>query len=329
MANGIGTGSSSFRPATAPATGVKAAPDVLTPPPPGITAAPPGGIPGFGNIQGAGFSAGPTGFVTPTGDRPGAPTATTGQGGFSASPRLLSNFEINQLSQELGLQGVDRLGGPQLRTRQQLGPFGFIADPSASFNLRREAPLIETRLNFENLLQAQQDRESALQLLQGQRDVIGQGADQQLALDVARRRLESPEPFSPEEVALQTGQIRSRAARGLEAGQRQFEESFAAQGLAGSGTSFQGAQLQQAADRQASDELSRLAIENALGRDVNEAQALDRLRGITGEDELRQIALNQAISELLTASRGQFDLSALAGGVRKPDQGALSRIGFF
>ena len=78
-----------------------------------------------------------------------------------------------------------------------------------------------------------------------------------------------------------------------------------------------------------SDELQRLAIENALGRDVNEAQAIDRLRQITGEDEARQIAVNNLITELLSAQRGEFDLSALTAKERKSEKGFLSKIGFF
>jgi len=259
---------------------------------------------------------------------PQQPRGVVGQGGFSASPRLLSSAEIAAINQQLGTTGTpNAFKTNPFRANQQLGPFGFIADPT-TFS-RSQIPFIETRLNFENLLQAQGDRQSALDLLTRQRDVIGQTPEQQLALDVATRRLENPNPFSQEELDLQSGNIRDRAGRGLEASQRQFAEDLARQGVAGSASSFQQAQLQQGADRQASDELSRLAIENALGRDVNEATAVDRLQGITGENELRQIALNQALTELLTATRGEFDLSALAGKERKAERGLLSKIGFF
>lgn len=336
MANGIGSGSSSFRPATG--GGLQAGPGVTSP----GAAQPQGPAPGaggfaaqtFGGIQGAGFQGSPTGGVQgfsapaqPNVPGPG-PTFPQGQGGFSTAQRLLTGHEVALLNQQLGTAGTSEQFHPNsFRTQQLLGPFGFAVDPT-SFN-RSQIPGIETRLNFENLLQAQADRQSALDLIQTQRNVIGQNPDQLQALQVAQRRLAQPEPFTPEEVAFQQGNIRSRAGRGLESSQRQFEESFARQGLAGSATGFQQAQLQQAADRQASDELSRLAIENALRRDVNEAQAVDRLQGITGENELRQIALNQALSELLTAQRGEFDLSALAGKERKAERGLLSKIGFF
>ena len=340
MANGIGNGSSSFRPKTGGGVTIDRSitPDPGTPQGAGAVGvgAGAGGFAAgaFGNVQGAGFSGSPTGGVQgfsapgqPQIPGPG-PTFPQGQGGFSTAQQILRKFEVGQLNQQLGTAGTTSAFNPgAFSTQQLLGPFGFAIDPT-SFN-RSQIPAIETRLNFENLLQAQTDRQSALDLLQQQRNVIGENPDQIAALDVARRRLAQPEPFTPEEVAFQQGNIRSRAGRGLEASQRQFQESFARQGLAGSATSFQGAQLQQAADRQASDELSRLAIENALRRDVNEAQAVDRLQGITGENELRQIALNQALSELLTAQRGEFDLSALAGKERKSERGFLSKIGFF
>lgn len=337
MANGIGTGSSSFRPQKS--TGVTVDRSITPDPgaqPQGAAGVGAGGFAAgaFGNVQGAGFQGSPTGGVQGF-SAPGAPqipgpgpTFPQGQGGFSTAQRVLTAHEVNLLNQQLGTTGTTQAFTPHgFSTQQLLGPFGFAIDPT-TFN-RSQLPAIETRLNFENLLQAQFDRQSALNLIQQQRNVIGENPDQLAALDVARRRLAQPEPFTPEEVALQTGNIRSRAGRGLEASQRQFEESFARQGLAGSATSFQGAQLQQAADRQASDELSRLAIENALRRDVNEGQAVDRLQGITGENELRQIALNQALSELLNVQRGEFDLSALAAKERKSKRGLLSKIGFF
>lgn len=325
MANGFGGGSSFPRGAQQQAA--------ARPPTGGPTqlAQPTGGPLSFGGPPvAAGFGVGapvPGGFGF--GLAPGAPRGGFGgAGGFTASPRLLTSAEIAALNVQRGTAGTPAAFKTNpFRARQQLGPFGFIADPT-TFS-RTQIPFIETRLNFENLLQAQQDRQAALNLLTGQREALGRSPEQILALETARRRLEQPEPFTPEEVALQTGEIRSRAARGLEASQRQFAEDIARQGLAGTASSFQEARLQQEADRQASDELSRLAIQNALQRDINEAAAIDRLQGITGETELRQIALNQALTDLLTAQRGEFDLSALAGKERKAERGLLSKIGFF
>ncbi len=310
------------------------------PPPPPVS----GGFGGFTPVQGAGFGSlqtNPFGLgVSPQGSLPigtisnsgqlipNQNFAQTGQGGFSASPRILSNFEIQTLNRQLGTAGTFAQFNPNaFRARQQLGPFGFIADPS-TFS-RSQVPFIETRLNFENLLQAQQDRGQALNLLQEQRGQIGQRPGQQEALAVARRRLEQPEPFTPEEVSQQQSAIRQRGAQGLEAAQRQQAESLARQGVRGGVTAFQEAQQRQTAGRQTSDELQRLAIENALGRDVNEAQAVDRLRQITGEDESRTIAINNLLTELLSAQRGEFDLSALTAKERKSERGLLSKIGFF
>jgi hypothetical protein len=337
---GVGTGG----------VGQVAAPDVLGGQQPvALPAAAPqpaGG--GFGPVQGAGFGAGGTtsfsdfgvgvnpqlqdGQVGPNqfGNTPIPPQmfGGTGVGGFSATPRVLTSAEVNQLSQNLGIAGTSAQFNPNsFRARQLLGPLGFIADPSR-FN-RAEVPFIETRLNFENLLQAQQDRQSALNLLQQQRGAIGQSPAQQQALSVALSRLQSPEPFTPEEVGQQQSAIRQRGAQSFEAAQRQQQEALAQQGVRGGVTAFQEAQQRQAASRQVSDELQRLAIENALGRDVNEAQAIDRLRQIAGEDESRQIAINNLLSELLTAQRGEFDLSALTAKERKAERGLLSKIGFF
>lgn len=328
MANGFSNLGSAVKKQTAPQT---AAPDTLSaPPPPGS----------FTPVTGAGFGTGPG--VSPTGsfggfggfNVPGGGVSPSnqflqgqGQGGFGASPRLLNDFEITNLNRQLGLTGANQFQGNPFRANQQLGAFGFIADPT-SFS-RSQVPFIEARLNFENLLQAQADRASALNLLQEQRGAIGQTPAQQQALSVALRRLEQPEPFTQQEVSQQQSAIRQRGAQGLEAAQRQQAESLARQGVRGGATAFQEAQQRQAGGRQVSDELQRLAIENALGRDVNEAQAIDRLRQITGEDEARQIAVNNLITELLSAQRGEFDLSALTAKERKSEKGFLSKIGFF
>lgn len=298
-----------------------------------------------GNVTGSGFGLSPggfqqpnvltQGFVGPNAQFPTGNIATgtqnflnTGQGGFAATPRTLNDFEITRLNQELGIAGTtEQFQGNAFRTRQLLGPFGFIADPS-TFN-RSQLPGIETGLNFQQLLQSQQDRAASINLLQEQRSQIGQRPEQLQALDVARRRLERPEPFTPEEVSQQQSAIRQRGAQSFESAQRQQDESLARQGLRGGVTAFQEAGLRQQSSRQTSDELQRLAIENALGRDVNEAQAVDRLRLIGGEDEARTIAVNNALTELLSAERGPIDLSALAGFERKSERGLLSKIGFF
>ena len=313
-------------------------------PTPGPPQAPP--VSGFGSftpVQGAGFSGGGFGSQSPGagafglglgiqpppgGAVPPQSFLNTGQGGFSATPRPLTGQEFVQLNQDLGVQGTSQQFHPNsFRSRQLLGPLGFIADPS-TFN-RGQVPFIETRLNFENLLQAQQDRAQAINLLQEQRGQIGQRPEQQQALAVATRRLAQPEPFTPEEVSQQQSAIRQRGAQGLEAAQRQQQESLARQGVRGGVTAFQEATQRQTAGRQTSDELQRLAIENALGRDVNEAQAVDRLRQIGGEDEARTIAVNNLLTELLSAQRGEFDLSALTAKERKSERGLLSKIGFF
>lgn len=324
MANGFGGGGLSKIGSSAqrPPTGGKDTLDTGQAP-----TAQPGGF-NFGNQQTAGFGE-TSGFGFGLSD---AQTGRTeqGAGGFSAIPRTLSGAEINQLNvsrREQGLPLFDNRTFGAFNKRNLLGDFGFIADPT-SFS-RGQIPLIEANLNFQNLLQAQRDRQQAVDLLGNQRNVIGQSAEQLQALAVARRRLEQPEPFTPQEVSQQQSAIRQRGAQGIEAAQRQQQESLARQGVAGGVTAFQEAGQRQQGARQVSDELQRLAIQNALQRDVNEGQAVDRLQGITGQNELRQIALNQALSELFTAQRGEFDLSGLAAKERKSERGLLSKIGFF
>ncbi len=341
MANGFGTGGlSNVGQAATTAVGAANAarpptiggPDALGGPGPTAAQGPtpqPGGF-SFGVPQAAGFGQS-TGFgfgLTP--EQTGLGEAQQGAGGFQPIPRTLSGSEIEALNVERRAQNLPPFDPRTIgafNIRNLLGPLGFIADPTSFF--RGQVPAIEANLNFQNLLQAQSDRQQAITLLAQQRDVIGQSPEALQALAVAQRRLEQPEPFTPEEVSQQQSAIRQRGAQGIESAQRQQLESLARQGVRGGVTAFQEAGQRQAGARQVSDELQRLAIQNALQRDINEAQAVDRLQGITGQNELRQIALNQALSELFTATRGEFDLSGLVAKERKSERGLLSKIGFF
>jgi len=223
-------------------------------------------------------------------------------GGVGQVPGSLDFAQTPEFSQE-----TDRLG----RIRQALGPFSFILPPGGKFS-RTYLPAIELALNFQNRLQAEQDRQRSLDLVGEQRGAIGASPESMFAREMAVHRLMNPEPISPEDLSIQQSEIRQRGAIGLEDAMRQFEQSMAQQGLGGSASSFQQAQLEQGGARQISAELQRLAIDNALQQDANEAAAVDRLSGISSEEELRRIALTNALTELLTADRGEFDISGLA-----------------
>lgn len=211
------------------------------------------------------------------------------------------------------------------RMRQVGGQFGEVVFPESGGFSRRLLPLIEARLNFEQRLQAEQDRQAALDLLGFQRQNIGAAPGAQAAREVALQRLLNPDPFSPEELSIQQSQIRQRGGIALEDAMRALEQDLARQGVGGSASSFQQAQLEQAGARQVSEELMRLAIDNALQSDINEAQAIDRLAGLEGEDELRRIALGTSIADILREERGPIDLSGLVavGPKRELGRGGL------
>ncbi|MEN8182626.1 MAG: hypothetical protein ABFS46_08835 [Myxococcota bacterium] len=192
------------------------------------------------------------------------------------------------------------------------GDFGELVFPESGGFSRSLLPLIEARLNFGQRLQAEEERQQALDLLGFQREQIGGSPGGLAAREAALERLLNPDPFSPEDLSLQQSEIRQRGGIALEDAQRQLEQDLARQGLGGSASSFQQAQLEQAGGRQVSSELLRLAIDNALQSDINEGQAIDRLAGLEGEDELRRIALGTSIADILREERGPFDLAGLA-----------------
>lgn len=271
-----------------------------------------GAAPTFGGTPTVGAQVGPTGPQLTGSD------ATFGsqfggvvpRGGVTDLPLLTPPLATPQDTAEFNRVTGRSVNQGALRLAQLLGPQlgGIIGDTFT----RQQIPFVEARLNFANRQQAELDREAALQLLGFQRSQIGASPEATSAREVALQRLLNPDPISPEEMSLQQSDIRQRGAVGLEDARRSLDQALAAQGLGGSSSAFQQAQLEQQAARQVSSELQRLAIDNALGRDVNEAQAIDRLTGISGEEELRRIALAQALSDILLQERGQFDLSALA-----------------
>ncbi len=270
-----------------------------------------------------------------------------GQPSFNPNPNFGNQFGgvgvvpgVNQLGLSTG--GVPRLPPPEGGLSTAAEVIAFNRENDANFNTgtfnfaellgqdfgqivgeqfsRAQLPFIEARLNFENRAQAEGDRQTALDVIGRQRAGIGASPESTFAREMAAFRLANPDPFSPEELSLQQSQIRQRGAIGLEDAQRSLTEDLARQGLGGSGSAFQKAQLEQGGARQTSAELQQLSIDNLLQSDRNEAEGIDRLSGIGQEEELRRIALAQQLTELLTADRGQFDLSSLFN--LKPETGS-------
>lgn len=279
--------------------------------------------PGLGQpsfIPNPGFSAGLGGV----GQVPGVTDLPLSSGGNPRLPIPINGLASNPEIEAFNLANNTSFKAQNFTNSQLLGQdFGQIIGDEFT---RSQLPFIEARLNFANRQQAENDRQAALDVIGGQRTAIGGSPESTFAREMAVFRLANPDPFSPEELSLQQSQIRQRGAIGLEDAQRSLTGNLARQGLGGSGSAFQKAQLEQSGARQTSEELQRLSIDNLLQSDRNEAEAIDRLSGIGQEEELRKIALAQQLSELLTAERGQFDLSSLFTLKPKTGSGLITNL---
>lgn len=240
-----------------------------------------------------------------------APAATggAGVGGVAPSSQPLPSVggaigvQPGQTFQPIGVSqrqpGIDFW---KVRDRDLLGNLGFAITPE-NYKGRKDLPYIQARLNFDNLLLSEQDRQASYDLLRDSLAGIGRDAESALARETAVERLLNPGAYDE----LVAG-ARARAASGLEGGMRELRQGLAARGLGGGPTSFQAALLRQAAERGLAED-TRAA---ELARYDAEGGALGTLEAMAADDEARRLAVIAQINELLGQERGSFDLSGLA-----------------
>lgn len=171
---------------------------------------------------------------------------------------------------------------------------------------------LQARLNYENILRAEEDRRRGTDYLTQGYEQVGQGPEQTFAREMAAYRLANPDIMNPEEVSMQEAAIRARGARGYQDAEMLMQQDQAARGIRGPMGSYDLARLGQGYDRQVADELQNQALQLAAGREEKEKGALGTLSQITGDEETRRMAILQAIADaFLSTERGPIDLSAL------------------
>jgi hypothetical protein len=129
---------------------------------------------------------------------------------------------------------------------------------------------------------------------------------------MAAYRLANPDIMNPQEVSMQEAAVRARGARGYQDAEMLMQQDQAARGIRGPMGSYDLARLGQGYDRQIADELQNQALQLASGREEKERGALGDLSKISTDEEVRRMAILQAIADaFLNTERGPIDLSAL------------------
>lgn len=201
-----------------------------------------------------------------------------------------------------------QLLGPQLSRIVPQNPQGV------PFALTREnIPALQARLNFEQQLLAERDRDFAGEVLEQALAGVGQTPEERFARELALFRAENPDVLSPQEEALRESRVRQEAALGVEDAIRQAREGLARRGLTGSVPAVQEAELRQGGVRQASELLQQLRDQQVLLREQRERESLAALNALLAEEARRRDALAQQIAALFAETeRGPIDLSAFA-----------------
>lgn len=199
------------------------------------------------------------------------------------------------------------------RLRQVSGPFADIIAPEGGQPiLRKDIPLLEAGLNYENLLKAERDRQFGYEQLTRGREAIGSSPGEMLAMEIAMQRAQGGTPWNDQFIQGQVGALKDRSAIARRNAMEGMEQSFAARGISGVDPALAQANLEQDLLGQLSGQIGDIYSTAATQRDQAERAALEQLTGITQEQGQRRTTIDQALADLfLNTERAPIDLSGL------------------
>lgn len=208
--------------------------------------------------------------------------------------------------------------------RQQAlaGPLAAVLPISQNRPLTRgDIPLLEAGLNFEQIQQAEADRQRGFEELVRARSAIGGDPYAAQARDLALSQAQQG-PLTQDLQDRNVAAIRNQSALGLQNARERALEDFARRGLSGGSlSSFELGQLEQTgavqAQQQITDFLTRAAEANRNAQSV----ALGQLQGQTGQEELRRLSIDQLLSDIfLSTERAPISLAGLIPRLSRQDR---------
>ncbi len=217
--------------------------------------------------------------------------------------------------------GIRNLRAPFVASKQQqlLGPLGQLLGISSDRPLRRkDIPLLQANLAYQNRQQSEQDRLQGYNQLLRARNAIGQEGGSPLALRLAMEQALNP-GFGQDFVEQQTGALRNQAGLAAQDQRQRLAEDLARRGVAGGGIGGRlQAELEQSQAGDLQRQLSDFSLFTEQARGQASQQALQNLTALTQEQEGRRAALDQALGNVfLETERQPIDLSDLLVRLRK------------
>lgn len=213
----------------------------------------------------------------------------------------------------------DQRNAADLQRRNLGGFFDILSGPGRTLPITAgEIPLIEARLNFENLLKAEEDRKRAYEeLVRGRAAVGSDPASQSLRMLLQSRAAEGP--LGSTYVAGQQAGLANRANADLARAYEMAAEEAARRGMGGSMTGYESALLQQQARQGLTGQLSTLDRETRLANAEQQRQDALLLQQQVAREAAAREAYDQMLAEIFSETeRGPIDLSGFVNQVSNP-----------
>jgi hypothetical protein len=211
----------------------------------------------------------------------------------------------------------------QWYTRQAslLGPFASVLQ-GGDLLRRGDIPALETNLNFQQMLLAEQDRQRAFEEMARARGAIGADPSSQYVRNQLMGQIDAGGPFDDMLRQQIEGALRNQSALALQGADRRMSEDFARRGLGGSATEYQQAALQQQAGADLSSQIADFREQAALANQQATSQFTQMLQQQAMQEEAQRAMFDDMIARLFSETeRAPVDLSALVAprpGANKP-----------
>lgn len=197
--------------------------------------------------------------------------------------------------------------------RRLLGPAAQLFPIASNRPLTRgDIPLLELGFNYEQLLQAERDRERGYNELTASRQSVGTDPALMRARELMGGFAEQG-PFSEDIINQNVAAIRSAGGLDIQRSRQRAAEDLARRGLVGGGVpevAFQDIELQRGAQTQ--QQLTDFLREAALTNREAQLLATQQLGGIGQQQELQRQAIDRLIADLFTETeRAPISLAGL------------------
>jgi len=182
---------------------------------------------------------------------------------------------------------------------------------------RRDIPLMEVGLNYEQLLMAERDRQRAYEELVRSREAIGSSPAEQYLRQQLESQIGGGGPFTDPLRAQMEAGLRQQAALAWQAQQQSATADFARRGLGGGFTPYQMAGMQQQSAADLASQITDFQTRAAIANEEALRQMMGQYAGQTEQESTRRAVIDSAIAELFgETQRAPIDLSALIARVQ-------------